>query len=225
MTPAQVVGHAVLVVLALSLIAFFARVGFFLFLRKLIRDALSTIGRRALDKQPDRIRLTRVDAPAFVADPRIAALSDPLLAAGFADLGVHAIDKMPGVLMRVLLKEEDAVAAFVYRHAKTRDWLELSVRYEDGATTACSNRPSEGLVQPPFFRVIRVDPATPPAEMLRRILAERPPVGIKRVTRDTVIPEFEDAYMRIIVWQKNKGLSPEEVFAVVKKWSDRRKPS
>jgi hypothetical protein len=49
-----------------------------------------------------------------------------------------------------------------------------------------------------------------------RLLKERRPDGLKLVTSETVVREYEEAWMRIMVWQKNKGLSVEEVAAVVR---------
>ena len=187
---------------------------------------LNSLGRQALDQQPDALELKRDGATVWRDAARIESLARPLLNAGFGDCGVYVTDKMPGIRIWFLMKEADGVAAFIYEHPKTSPWIELSVRYNDGSTTALSNLPPTGIdMNPPFFKKITADGAVPTDQLYQRILKERSPYGIKNVNRQTVVAEYEQAYMRIMTWQKNKGLSPEEVAAVVKKWSEKRDAS
>ncbi|MFI5350228.1 MAG: hypothetical protein ACHQ2Z_11835 [Elusimicrobiota bacterium] len=192
-------------------------------LRGALRAVLVRLGKNALDKQPDRIRLDRLASPAWRDAAKMAAQAEPLLALGFEECGSYTPDKMPGVKLRILLKEDSRVAAFIYEHPKAGVWTELSVRYEDGATTACVNRAATGLQPPPFFRKILGDPAEPTDRLYARLIQERPGNGIKLVSKATVVPEYEDAWMRIMIWQKNKGLSAEEVAAVAQKHLEKRK--
>ena len=67
----------------------------FLF-RQVARGVLSEIGRRALHRTPDQIKLMRVDAPAWTNGPAVEQQAAPLRSAGFKDLGVYSVDKMPG---------------------------------------------------------------------------------------------------------------------------------
>jgi hypothetical protein len=188
----------------------------------MVRVAFTEIGRRALDKQPDDLGLTRVMEPRWRGPDAVEALARPLLALGFSDCGSYTASKMPGVTIRFLLQAAERVAAFVYEHPKVGVWLELSVRYEDGTTTALSSRPPTGIKSPPFFRLLRGEPGASVEDLYHRLLAERPAAGIKAVTPDTVVAEYELAYRRIMAWQKGRGLSPEEVAAVAKKWAQKR---
>jgi len=65
-----------------------------LFVRKVVRGALSEIGRRALHRTPDQIKLSRVDAPAWTNGPAVEQQAAPLRSSGFKDLGVYSVDKM-----------------------------------------------------------------------------------------------------------------------------------
>lgn len=183
-------------------------------LRGSVRVVLKRAGETALAKQPDRIRLELVSIPAWRDARAVAAQADPLLALGFKDCGVYA--PLPGVKMKILLKESDRAAAYVYEHPKAGVWTELSSRYEDGSMTMAVNRPPTGLQSPPFVRKVLGDPAEGTDRLFMRLLKERRPDGLKLVTSETVVREYEEAWMRIMVWQKNKGLSVEEVAAVVR---------
>lgn len=186
-------------------------------LRGAVRAAFVRIGKDALDKQPDRIRLELVAVPKWRDAAKMEAQANPLLALGFKDCGTYVVDRLPAAKLRILLREDAGVAAFIYEHAKVGVWTEFSVRYQDGTTTALVNRPSTGIQSPPFFRRLEADPAEPTGRLYERLLRERPAAGIKTVTAATVVPEYEDAWMRIMIWEKNRGLSAEEVAAVVKK--------
>jgi hypothetical protein len=215
--------HLGLAFAVLILVAIFLKIALRLLVRGAGQMILKKLGDRALAKQPDTLELHR-DAGAPWRDPaRMEALSRPLLNAGFADCGIYVTDKMPGIRIWFLLNEQSRTAAFLYDHNRGNMWCELSVRYDDGTTTACSNLPPTGInLNPPFYRRIVVDPATPTDEMYRRIMSERSAFGIKEITPQNVVPEFETAYAKIMVWQKNKGLSVEEVAAVVKKWQEKK---
>lgn len=193
-------------------------------LRGSVRIVLKHAGENALAKQPDRIRLDYVSIPAWRDAARVAAQADPLLALGFKDCGVYAPDKLPGVKMRILLKESDRAAAYIYEHPKAGVWTELSSRYEDGSMTMVVNRPPTGLQSPPFVRKLLGDPAEPTDRHFARLLKERAAEGLKLVTAATVAREYEEAWLRIMIWQKNKGLSVEEVAAAVRSRLHQEKP-
>jgi hypothetical protein len=56
-------------------------------------------------------------------------------------------------------------------------------------------------------------------------LRQRRSSGIKPVSQNDVAHEFEDAYLRYMVWKNNKGLKPEEVAKVVEKWAKAKQHS
>lgn len=190
---------------------------FRLVLRGAVRAAFVSAGQKALAQQPARIHLELVAVPRWRDQAKMEAQAGPLLKLGFQDCGTYVIDRIPAAKLRILLKEDAGAAAFIYEHPQVGVYTEFSVRYEDGTTTALVNRPSTGLRPPPFFRRIEADPAEPTDRLYERLLRERPAAGIKTVTAATVVPEYEDAWRRIMAWEKNQGLSAEDVAVVLKK--------
>jgi len=199
-------------------LVFGRRIAGLLLLRSAARATLSDIGQRALMKQPDTITLSRLSDPGWKDAAAIAALAQPLLAAGFSDCGAYSIDKMPGVKVRMLFQDDTAVAAHLYEHAQAGLWVELVTRYDGGSSYSASTLPATGIELPPWVKIIR-SPGTPAGELYQRLLHERSSVAIHRITRHDVVREFEEGYLRQMIWMKNKGISPEEVAAVVKKWA------
>lgn len=187
------------------------------------RALLRGLGKKALDQQPDEIRLQRLEASQWLKPDAVAALTEPLRRRGFNDVGLFAIDKIPSIKMIFLLNEETRVAAFVLEHPKLPPWIELSVRYEDGTTTAISNRPAIGVARPPFLRRIEAEPGASVDQLYDRLLRERPADGIKKITAESVVPEYEDAYRRGLAWQKRRGISAEEIASAAKRLAQLKK--
>ncbi len=128
------------------------------------------------------------------------------------------MDKMPGVLIRLLFQPQTYVSAQIYEHPKAGGWIEFATRYSDGASDFLTTLPDQGITPPPFARTIRADKNTPTDRLYQQHLAQRTSAGIKPVASSEVVHEMEDAYMRYMVWKNNKGLTPEEVAHVADKW-------
>jgi len=209
------------------LIAFFAlmflRAGVRVLVVERARALLRSLGKKALDKQPDEIRLVPLAAPRWSNPAAIAALTEPLRALGFKDCGAYAIDKIPNVQMLFLVNESAQVGAYVKEHPKLGAWLELGVRYVDGSALAVVNLPATGIKSSPYYRKISVDPAAPAGELYDRLMRERLTVGLKPLTPENVVAEFEDAYRRGVEWQKKRGLSAEDVASVARLWAQKRR--
>ena len=82
--------------------------------------------------------------------------------------------------------------------------------------TAAVDRPSTGIEPPPFFRRIEAPPGTPADALYRLLLESRDPKGVKALNRGNVLPEYEDAWRRIIAWHKSRGLTAREVARAAK---------
>src|SRR2546422_8000744 len=78
------------------------------------RWALTDAGRRAIEKQPDEIHLVRRDSYTWKNEQAFRGQVEPLLALGFENIGTFAIDNLPAVMVRVLLREEESLYAVVY---------------------------------------------------------------------------------------------------------------
>jgi len=169
------------------------------------------MGRKALSAQPDTITLSRIPGARWRNPAAAERLIAPLREKGFVDLGIYDFQPKLGFRLGVMLSERNKVAAFLNELPTGSIALELSVRYLDGTTTALVNYANNGVPRPPFFRVIFAGPEASSGELYERLLRERPPSGIKTITADNVIAEYQAAYARMMAFVKGRGLSAEEV--------------
>lgn len=190
-----------------------------LFARQVGRVVLSAVGKDALAKIPDQIQLSRVNAPQWKDGAAIQQQASPLVHAGFNDLGTYSVDKLPGVLVRILFQPQTYVAAHVTEHPRAGNWIEIATRYTDGGSDFLTTLPDQGIAGPPFVRTARADKSTPTDALYQQHLKQRKPSGIKPVNQNDAAREFEGAYLRYMVWKNNKGLKPEEVAKVVERWA------
>ena len=76
---------------------------------------------------------------------------------------------------------------------------------------------------PPFVRTSRAAKGTPSDSLYQSHLTQRKSSNIKPVSRNDVIHEFEDAYLRYRIWKKDTGLTPKEVAHSAVEWSKAKK--
>lgn len=184
-------------------------------------SALKGMGTKAIQVQPDWITLSRVSTPQWKDESGVQAMVRPLLANGFASAGVYTPDKMPGVLIEILVKPTDCLAAHVYDHPKAGSWIEIVTRYEDGSSTTITTMAATGLGLPPFVTTIRADKA-PGDQLAQRLVRERKPGAMKTVTAATVVREFEENYAKYMLWRKNTNVTSQELTKIVADWSKRK---
>jgi hypothetical protein len=190
-----------------------------LIVRQVARVALSAVGKHAMAKVPEQIQLARAAAPQWKDEACMQQQAAPLIRAGFNDLGTYTVDKMPGVLVRMLFQPQTYVSVQVCEHPRVGGWTEFATRYADGGSDFLTTLPDQGIAPPPFVRNNRADKGTPTDSLYQQHLTQRKSSGIKPVSQNEVIHEFEDAYMRYMIWKNNKGLTPEEVAQVALKWA------
>jgi len=190
-----------------------------LFVRQVARVAFKQVGEKALANVPEQIQLTKIAFPQWKDEAAMQQQLPPLLRAGFNDLGGYTVDKMPGVMVRILFQPQTYVAAHIFEHPKAGSWIELATRYTDGGSDFLTNMPDQGIQPPPFVRTARAAKGTPTDALYQQHLQQRQPSGIKPVSPNDVAHEFEDSYMRYMVWKNNKGLSAQEVATVALKWA------
>ena len=190
-----------------------------LLVRQVGRFALKKIGESAMAKVPDQIQLSPVEKPQWKDESAIQQQAAPLVRAGFNDLGTYSVDKMPGVLIRILFQPQTYVAAHITEHPKAGNWIEFATRYVDGGSDFLTTLPDQGITPPPFVRNARAARGTPTDSLYQQHVQQRKPRGIKPVAPSQVILEFEDAYLAYMIWKNNKGLTPEEVAHQVQKWA------
>lgn len=216
--------QTILLSLVIAIAAIFLLTKLFvrLFVREVVRGALSAIGQRALNRTPDQISLARVDSPAWTNGPAVEQQAAPLRGVGFKDLGVYSVDKMAGVLIRMMHHPETCVAAHIYDHPRVGSWIEFASRYTDGSSHTLTTLPPTGLDHPEWVRTIRADKGTPTDQLYSQFKTQREWHNIKPVAADEVVHEFEDAYLRFMIWRQNTGITPEEVGRVALKWAKNR---
>jgi len=196
-----------------------------LFVRQVGRLTLRAIGQDALAKVPEQIQLSPVAGAQWKDAAAIQQQTSPLVRAGFDDLGTYNVDKMPGVLVRILFQPQTYVAAHITEHPKASNWIEFATRYTDGGSDFLTTLPDQGIASPPFVRTARADKGPSTDSLYQQHLRQRKSSGIKPVSQNDVAHEFEDAYMRYMIWKNNKGLKPEEVAKVALKWAKAKQHS
>ena len=184
-------------------------------------SAMKSIGTKAIQQQPDWINLTRVSFPKWTDANGVQAMVRPLLAAGFASAGIYTPDKMPGVLIDILVKPADCLAAHVYDHPKAGSWIEIVTRYEDGSSATITTMTPPGLALPPFVTTIHAE-RIPTDQLALRLVRERKQGSMKTVTAANVVREFEENYAKYMLWRKNTKVTPEELTKIVTDWSRRK---
>lgn len=190
-----------------------------LIVRQVSRFALTKVGESAIATVPEQIQFTRAAAPRWKDEAAMQRQATPLLRAGFSDLGTYSVDKMPGVLIRILFQPQTHVSAQICEHPRTGSWTEFATRYTDGSNDFLTTLPDQGIAAPPFVRTSRADKNMLTDRLYQQHLAQRKSGGIKPVHASEAIHEMEDAYMRYMVWKNHKGLTPEEVAHVTAKWA------
>jgi len=190
-----------------------------LIVRQVARVAFSKIGEKALANVPEQIQLAQVAAPQWKNSAVVQQQAGPLLQSGFSDLGTFSVDKMPGALLRMLFHAKTFAAAHIFEHPKAGNWIEFVTRYTDGSGDYLATLPDQGIASPPWVRMVRADQRTPTDRLFQHHLAQREVDGIKPVAAREVVHEFEDAYMRYMIWKNNKGITPEEVAHVMRRWA------
>lgn len=177
--------------------------------RELLRSVLPEI-QAAFQRQPDRLRLQRVEKPEWKRAQTIEEMTRALAGEGFEDAGTFSVDAMPGVQVRLLAKPEDLMMACVYEHPRVGAWAELVTRYEDGSAATATTLPDMGVPRPPWLKSFRFPDASA-AELARRLASERPAGAMKRVSAADAPGEFERGYAEHMAWMKNRSLDLNDV--------------
>ncbi len=205
-------------VAALAAIFMLKRILTYLLIRRAGRQALAEVGKRAVTKLPEFINLSRVASPAWTNEELVRQQAEPLLRCGFQDAGVYSVDRMPGVLIRMMCQPQAGVAAHIYDHPRSGSWIEMVTRYQDGSTHAVSTLPPTGMKHPDWFRKIQADKTIPTNKIYERFLPQRQQHGIKLVATNDVVREFEEVYHKLALWRQEAGISAQEVAHVAVKW-------
>ena len=209
--------------MAWAAIVVLKRVAGRLAVRKAGRETLSDVGKRALTRIPLEVSLEKTDTPKWTHESAVEQQAAPLRKVGFADLGVYTVNTIPGVLIRMMAHPQTYVAAHIYDHPKSGSWTEFVTRYTDGSSHSLSTLPPTGMDRPDWVRKIEADKNTPNEQLYRRFLTEREWHGIKHVTPEETIHEFEENYAKLVGWRRERGFTSKEVAHVALKWLHKKK--
>lgn len=180
------------------------------------RMYLASLGRKAMNKQPDRIHLVTDLVTGADEDGLCVQFANPLLREGFVDAGTFSIPELPGVKVRFLVHQGERAYAALYQHPKVKEWCEVISRYEDGTGATFTQLAGSGLDPEPANLVVR-RPGTGPVDLFQQALRERPAGALIAVNRSNVGQLFCDAWARSIAWRKSRGISAREVAQVARK--------
>ena len=208
---------------ALAAVFLLKRVVTYSLMRRASREAFAEVSRRTLAKLPAFVSLLRVENPDWTNPEAIRQQTEPLLACGFEDAGVYAVDKMPGVLIRMMCQPHTGVAAHIHDHPRQGSWSEMVTRYEDGSTQSVSTLAPTGMKHPEWFRKIQAEKTIPTDQIYKRYIAQRRQDGIKVVPVEGIVREYEEVYHRLALWRQEAGISPQEVARVAVKWANKKK--
>jgi len=183
------------------------------------QGTLQGIGKKAVDTQPDGIRLIRIATPVW-DDTGVQQFISSLRTAGFADAGAYSVDMMPGVKVAILVKPQDCVAAHVFEHPKTGTWIELVTRYQDGTSVTLTTLPSTGQKQPAWLTTMRAA-KTPAGDLVRQFMRDRRPGAMKAISAEQAPRDFEEGFAKYMQWRKATPMTAAEVAPTVKAWAQK----
>jgi hypothetical protein len=187
-------------------------------LRRIVIASLfgKAIGKAALAKQPDTIRLVKTDAAKLRNASSVQALAAEFQSSGFESAGVYSIPEMPGVNVQLLASSGDSMAAAIYDHPAAGVFYDIVSRYRGGDVYTHSTAHATGLHRPPYVHSVNA-PGIEPLVMIEWARRERPKEGLKPCNTSSVAPDFVAAYAEYVAWMKGKGISTAEVVEVAKR--------
>ena len=189
-----------------------------IFLRPLSRVVIAlvagrSIGRHALEKQPDRFELCEAGLQAWQDAAAADRLTEPLLLLGYEQAGTFTVPQLPGVVLRLLVQVRECVLGIVYEHPKTGRWVELTTRYTGGTAFTVTSGVDRGLAPCPGHPVTHLASAEP-AVLHSRLVALRPRNGMERSEAGRAARVFEQGFAETMAWRKSQGISRSEVVRV-----------
>lgn len=184
-------------------------------LRELYAADLAAAANSVLQAQPVEIHLSKQRQHVWKDAAAAEALTEGLRKRGFSDAGVHAIDKFPGVFVRLMVNEWSSSGAAVYEHPQAGVWADVVGVYDGGGTFCCSSGKDPGLparLRPPDTK-IEYFPGADAGTLYARWQAGRAAQGLVKLTAGDIAAKFEEAWAREMDWRTQEELLPEEARA------------
>jgi len=175
-----------------------------------------SIGRAALDRQPDTIHLKPVDVAKLRHAERVESLARAYTAGGFEDAGLFTIPEMPGVHVRLLANARESMYAAIYDHPVAGVFYDVVSRAEDGSSWTFTTARPTGIRHRDNAHMTNL-PGAEPAALVTACLRGRSASGLRACSKAAVVHDFETAYADYIAWMKQRGLSRGEVVDVARR--------
>jgi hypothetical protein len=170
--------------------------------------------RHAFLVNPDMIVLARTKDPNWTRRELVEAMTAELLAEGFQDAGVFSVDKMPGVLVRLMIGPEQDATAAIYDHPKVGAWADITSIYDDGQIITATTMPDTGMPRPEWLKFFRFEGASA-AQLYQRLLKARPAGQLRMIASDEAPRQFERTYFQHSTWLKQRDLSLDDLQKLV----------
>lgn len=180
--------------------------------RRTRTERLARIGGIILSRLPDDITLAREQNHVWKDPDAVAAASRPLLGLGFRLCGVYRASENPPFLL--LLKEAEALYAYVRERATGEIGVDIATDYADGTSLLVSNQIQLDPVAE-FDEICR--PGLSPEELYRLLMSERRDKPFKALTEANFVSEYEAGYSRKIRAMKQRGLRAPEVRRILER--------
>jgi len=175
-----------------------------------------SIGRAALDRQPDSIHLKAFDATKLRHAERVESVTRAYAVAGFEDAGLYTIPEMPGVHVRLMANSNEWMYAAIYDHPAVGVFYDVVSRAEDGSSWTFTTARATGIKHRDNAHMTNL-PGAEPGALATACMRKRPATGLRTCTKASAVRDFEAAYAEYIAWMKQRGLSRGEVVEVARR--------
>ncbi len=161
----------------------------------------SRLRAQALSAQPDHIYLLRAKEPTWRNPQPREATDRQLGTAGFVEAGAYVVREMPDLTLALYAHPAESAYAVVYDHPRSGLWAEFVTRYDDGTLATYSNlEPMD--VDMPEGSVHVAAPHLSPADLWKKMLAERPNKSMLACTATSAAQDFERGYAESVAYHR-----------------------
>jgi len=171
------------------------------------------IGKAALARQPDTIRLIPTEPAKLRKADLVASIAGDYQRAGFESAGVFYVPEMPGLYVQLLANRSESMGAAIYDHPIAGVFYDVFSRYVGGGSWTHTTARATGLNRPDNLKVVNL-PGANATTLIERARRDRSPGGLKSCTPGTIGAEFIAAYAEHMAWMKQRGISNKEVVKV-----------
>ena len=167
---------------------------------------------RSFTKVPDKLTL-KPRTGTWKDTVLMQALTSPLTARGFADVGSFSAPELPRTAIRILVNPDDGTLAAIYEHGKAGHWVDISSYYKDGTSVVYSTNPSAiSAGRPGHTRYKGVGLNS--GALYTRFKNERPNKPILPLKQEEATAQYLTAYAEETAWRKARGIPPDEIAAI-----------